>query len=201
MGVNGRGTTAGEHDEIRLVHGTPDEREWLGLVIKRTYTIQPDGTCRLAEVQEAVHEEAASYEDVDSPAVSALEQDTDLFAFKPKADVIVQGSAQTYGRPQTQTHVEVAVRGARRQIRVTGDRRLERGTGNELRFSAPEPFDTMPIRYERAFGGFDAVALKRHGDLAAKLFRDIRPEWNLDANGPYHYPRNPAGTGYLLAAE
>jgi hypothetical protein len=60
-------------------------------------------------------------------------------------------------------------------VRVTGDRRW-----GSAGLGAPEPFVTMPIVYERAFGGTDA--------------RSSQPERDWDW-------RNPVGTGFAVERE
>jgi hypothetical protein len=58
----------------------------------------------------------------------------------------------------------------------------------------------MPLRYDRAFGGVDTVALARRGDSLGKAFQTAQPEYAdaLARGTPFHYPRNPAGGGYLM---
>jgi hypothetical protein len=63
------------------------------------------------------------------------------------------------------------------RIRVFGDRTWQRSFGG-WKISEPMPFDQMPLRYERAFGGQDT----RHADPAMHA-RD---------------PRNPIGTGFAV---
>ena len=50
-------TTVEFQPHVKMVCGQPGEEYQLALIVKRTYRILPDGTCALAEEQEAVEEE------------------------------------------------------------------------------------------------------------------------------------------------
>lgn len=91
---------------------------------------------------------------------------------KPRVDVLVNGSAHAAaGRLVEAAEVRVCVGPVDKRLIVTGDRAwgglLGRSPGR------PEPFASMPIVYERAFGGTDAGSKNR----------------------PSH-PHNPVGVGF-----
>jgi hypothetical protein len=73
--------------------------------------------------------------------------------------------------------VGVEVAEQRKLLRVTGDRTASHRAGRAPVFTDPVPFATMPIRYERAYGGQDHAS---------------RPD------APFHYPRNPLGCGIAV---
>jgi hypothetical protein len=189
-----------EWKNVHLVCGQPDEDYYLALIVKRTYQILPNGTCKKLDIkeQEPVYEDSEVYEQVEAPLVSPTRQDNDCFAFKQATDVIVQGSAYAYKNACTSMVVTVKFRDIERQIRVFGDRCCDWNYDKRLRFTDPEPFERMPLRYDRAYGGQDKVALKRYGDPVVETMGSVRPEWNLEANSPYHYLRNPSGMGYIV---
>jgi len=101
-------------------------------------------------------------------------------------DLFVMGSAYApNGNPASEVRVDIRA-GSRftRSIRVVGDRvwRAVAGTGDKaplaLEASPPTPFVSMPLSYDRAFGG----------TAAAEGYE-------------YSYPPNPAGRGLYASAE
>jgi hypothetical protein len=172
----------------------------LSLVIKRTYEISSAGLCQLAVEQLPVCDDVVDYAEVESPQVAIPQWDNDLFSLKTLTDVVVQGSAQTYGAPRSETTVELKFANIHRKINVFGDRIVYWSNGKPL-FTQPEPFEKLPIRYDRAYGGLDRVALQRYEDPVAKLFTSVRPEWQLETTSPFHYPRNPSGKGYVITGD
>lgn len=142
------------------------------------------------------------YARTDPPLCSSQMLDNDAVAFRPRCDVVLQGNAYTYSSVATRTRVALACGPHMREIDVVGDRRAERGRDGRVRFSDAEPFEEMSLRYERAYGGVDRTALERHGlppDMEA-LVR-ARPGYQLARQTPYHYPRNPAGRGFLIETD
>jgi hypothetical protein len=91
--------------------------------------------------------------------------------------------------------------GLKRDITVYGYRQMERGPTGELRFSEPEPFEAMPLRYDHAYGGVDLRAFL--ASWAASRDDPSRPQpvMPFAVASPFHYPRNPAGVGFVLAVE
>jgi hypothetical protein len=84
------------------------------------------------------------------------------------------------------------------RIDVIGDRRIHsRGPGNQPAFGEPVPFTSMPVRFDRAYGGRDHWAERgRPDELAAWLAHATElPEADLSA---YLYLRNPCGRGYVV---
>ncbi len=189
---------AGHGETVRVVCAQQDDAYVLALVKKRTYSIGRDGGCELAEEQQPVTQDVVYEEEAEPPEVAAPRWDNDCFALKPRIDVLVRGEAQSYGRRVTSTVVEARIGEVYRRIKVYGDRVCE-WQGGRPTFSPPEPFETMPVGYDRAYGGFDAEVLEREGDAFADAFRKVRPEWKVDATTWCHYPRNPSGTGYVIA--
>lgn len=179
----------------------PDGRRSIGLVLKRTYTFQDGGGCTPAEEdrQEEISFAEVPYEEIEPPRVSPIRLDCDLLAFRPKTDVVVQGNAYTYFSGVTQTHVSLRLGTLERTIRVYGDRALLRGLDGKLRFGPPEPFDVMPLRYDRAYGGVDTTALRRRPvpKMLQELARAV-PDLPIDTDTPFHYARNPCGRGFLI---
>ena len=180
-----------------LVCAQPAEDHEIALVLKRTYRIGADGRCLLADAQIPIEAGSPNYDpDAPAPSVSPPCWDSDLLAFKPATDVIVQGHAYGYGQ-KTMVDAELRVGRISRVVRVIGERRCEGSDGN-LRFGPPQPFEKMPLRYNRAYGGCDTIAFARHQNPVLKSLAVREPKWHLDRNTRFHYPRNPAGVGYLI---
>jgi hypothetical protein len=87
------------------------------------------------------------------PEFTSIEYASDLHIGKPATDIVMNGSAfSPYGKPVSQMDVSLRVGGLSKTVRVFGNRQwLEGG------MSAPEPFRSMPLVYEKAFGGVDIV--------------------------------------------
>ncbi|QRK06335.1 DUF2169 domain-containing protein [Archangium violaceum] len=89
------------------------------------------------------------------PGSTSIQYECDFAPFKPRADILLNGQAVSpTGRAVDSLLVTLELGTLRKSIRVTGDRRWERGLLG-LRSSPPQAFVQMPLVYERAFGGTD----------------------------------------------
>jgi pSer/pThr/pTyr-binding forkhead associated (FHA) protein len=125
----------------------------------------------VAENQLPVFEADEPY--ADEPA-SSLKFESDLVPFKPRADIVLVGQAHSpQSRPVKELDVRLRVGEKQQRIRVIGNRKWWFPTAFALvpKITEPEPFVTMPLVYERAFGGIDpAAALYCHENLAGTGF-------------------------------
>ncbi len=85
----------------------------------------------------------------DDPATSSIKYASDLHIGKPATDIVMLGHAWApEGMPVNQLDVALSVGHVGKHIRIFGDRQWDDGY-----ISSPLPFETMPLLYERAFGG------------------------------------------------
>lgn len=146
------------------------------VVAKGTFSVRPDGSCVLAEAQEPVCAVDLFHGD---PATSSIKYECDFTLRKAKCDVVINGSAHAPGgRPVTALDVGLEFLSIRKTIRVSGDRIWEFGTLSGAVPSAPVPFTSMPLLYERTFGGAD--------------------RWDEDPARHGVEPRNLVGVGFML---
>lgn len=165
--LDNRTPFAAERGWVRARDGT---EIWL-VAVKATFDVLPDGTTRPSKEQPPVLRLPEHYGE---PGRSSVKYDADLVLTKTTTDVIVVGHA--YAPPgMAVTHADVGfkVGPVQKVLRVFGDRRWK-----TVGMSSPEPFQKMPIVYERAYGG---------ADPASKT-----PEKDWDG-------RNPVGTGYAVS--
>jgi hypothetical protein len=125
---------------------------WI-VVVKATYDIAPDGSLTLASKPVEPLHAPLHYGD---PSATAIRYEADMIAMKPATDVYLNGIAHAPGG-QACTEVTVSMRlgRLRKELLVRGERRWESGLIAALSPSSPLPFETMPITWDRAFGGFD----------------------------------------------
>ena len=124
----------GEGQEVTLV------------VLKATFTNAGGGPMRIADEQVpvAIQDEARG-----DPAHSSLRAEVDVALHKPAVDVLVEAHAHApKGQPVEAVEVELGVADLRKRLVVHGDRVWSHGHPSRGR-----PFRTMPLVYERAFGG------------------------------------------------
>jgi hypothetical protein len=177
-------------------------RSTLRVVARRTYTFTLDGRCAVADAQTPLTVRPAYYDPTPS-GYPAARADPDLFcAFKTGTDLVVQGSAFSPRGPVARMEVSVALGLAQervlRRLRVVGDRRVTYGgSAGASRFDEPAPFEVMPLRYDRAYGGRDLVADQRRPDDAMRWFRRYARA-PAELLSSHLYARNPAGRGYLV---
>ena len=146
---------------------------WI-VAVKATYDIRPDGSTRLADRQVPVFRVG---QPLGEAGKSSLVHEADLLWLKPGTDVLVNGSAwPDRGRRAAVLDVELQLGTIDKRLRVFGDREWLRSLGGAA-ISEPTPFESMPIVYERAFGGWDRSAT----DPADHRLED----------------RNPVGTGFI----
>jgi len=146
--------------------------ETLIVAVRATFEIGVGGSTSPAEEQ---LDPVLAPKFLADPTQSSLIYDTDFVLAKPATDVVLQGHAYRGGAGKSGeawTEVTMSVDGLRKTLLVTGDRFWEKGLLG-LRVTRPEPFEKIPIIYERAFGGKDE--------------RSKRPAWDT---------RNPLGTGF-----
>jgi hypothetical protein len=127
----------------------------LTLIVKGTFDLHPGKPATPAAKQLPL---VGADEHTAEPGVSAVRYESDFVPFKPRADVLCVGKAHApRGRPVTELEVHLAIGPVKKTIRVIGDRVWERAlAGLSHRIGAPAPFVTMPVSYDRAFGGKDA---------------------------------------------
>jgi hypothetical protein len=117
----------------------------LYVVVKATVNLRPRIGLAAAQLPVTIADEY--YED---PTTSSLKSVSDMHIGKPGTDVLLVGHAWGRDGAQiTETEVTVSVAERRKTVRVLGDRTW-RSDGTP---SAPAPFQSMPLVWERAFGG------------------------------------------------
>jgi hypothetical protein len=161
-----------------VVAGIGEERQTIfAALVKRSYRIEHGKP--LVRLDEAwPFQRGDVYHEPGNPETCSILYEDELAPYKPVTDVIVIGQAHApRGQPVERMTVGVEVAGCQKLIRVIGDRVLDHRPGAVPVVTDPVPFATMPIRYERAYGGIDAAS---------------RPD------RPFHYPRNPLGRGVAL---
>jgi hypothetical protein len=83
------------------------------------------------------------------PESSSLKYASDFHIGKPGTDIIMNGLACAPGKGEvSQLDVALSVGSLGKTIRVFGDRKWDEG-----RISSPQSFTTMPMVYEKSFGG------------------------------------------------
>ena len=125
---------------------------WI-VVVKATYDISEDGTLSLSDEQvEPLL--APEYNGADGE--SSLRYDADLIAMKPATDVYLNGIAYApQNKPTTMVKVSLQIDRMRKELHVYGNKTWQPSLTGAVEPSSSQPFVTMPITYERAFGGFD----------------------------------------------
>jgi hypothetical protein len=125
----------------------------LYVIVKATVSLRPK--LALAEVQ--VPPTLADEYHAD-PASSSLKYGSEMHIGKTGTDVLLIGRAWAPDkRPTTRMQVGLSVAGRKKTILVTGDRVWRDGQPSD-----PKPFESMPLIWERAFGG-----VHRNGDQVA----------------------------------
>jgi hypothetical protein len=141
-------------------------------LVQATYTLQERGLGTLAEKQLPVQPRGELWGE---PGKSSYKYEPQFAFTKPATDVVLIGHACAIEGSATEVLVRSRVGRLDKAVRVTGDRYWVRSLGS-LSMSYPEPFEKVPLVYERAFGGWD----RSHPDPDKHRFE----------------PRNPVGTGF-----
>lgn len=166
---------------------------WLVGVAKRTYTFGA-GKLRLADEQAPVLRDP-DFEEDEHGRLRTLRDDLDLVSPKVATDVVLTGTAYAL-RKVRELPVAVGVGPNARALRLLGERRVEVPLEGEVRFTASEPFESVPLSWELAYGGYDAYA---HDELFPPLRRNGR---RIDPSpreeGVFAYPRNKVGRAYFI---
>ena len=110
---------------------------------------------------------------------SSLRIEPQTAFMKPATDVILHGRAYAASPQTAEVLVGIRIGSLSKVARVVGDRFLVRRGGTQ-RIAGPSPFETIPLVYERAFGGWD----RREPDAMQHRCE----------------PRNPVGLGYRAHA-
>jgi hypothetical protein len=182
-------TRAAHHADHDLVvdlepsHDTPPKGAYA--IGKRTFSIGEDGL----EPAEVLPLSGA----LDPDELSqGLPVGSDLWWMKSHTDVVVEGRAWApRGRPIRRSEVLATVGNVSKRIAVFGARHIEWTTSGRPYPSAPEPFESVPLTDDYAYGGFDPrVPIEASGELVEVLAAVSDP--------PGRYPRNPMGCGYLV---
>lgn len=148
------------------------------VAVRGTFLIDPDGTTSVSDEQSQV---CAVPKYIGEPGQSSLVYESDLIHTKPTTDVTLLGHAYApAGRPASQVDVTLSMASISKTLRVFGDRYWVQGVLG-LTMTVPEPFEKMPIVYERAFGGIDVES--------------------KDPSQRSWEPKNPVGCGFAVAPE
>jgi hypothetical protein len=141
------------------------------VMVKGTFTLHADGHTSLSREQEPV---VLAPQFIGNAGTSTLVREVEVAVDHPGTSVTINGSAYSPGANSVyEVDVGFEIGPIRKYLHVTGDRQwiLHR---NHLVISSPAPFQTMPLTYERAFGGRHQFS---NGTIEA-------------------FSRNPAGAGF-----
>lgn len=151
------------------------DKEGLSLLVclvKATFEIERGGTLSAAERQLELNFAGEHWGD---PEKSSYKYEPECALLKLGTDVALIGHAYPPVPGKTEVQVSLRAGSVGKTIRVVGDRLWVKTLGL-VTASDPLPFERIPLRYERAFGGWDRS--------------DPNPERHA------FEPRNPVGIGF-----
>jgi hypothetical protein len=162
--------------ERTLLPGQSPQGEYiLSVLVKRTFDIVGGGECARAADDEPLNAGEVFW---DHPMNSSVRYESDFIPYKVGTDVVLNGTAYVPGgAPAASCTVALQVGQRRKVLLVIGDRQARYTGGAPPAFTEPTPFTTMPLQYERAYGGIDVYS---------------------DLKVPYPYPRNLVGRGFVV---
>lgn len=169
------------------------EQYLLSVLAKRSY--------RLDKNERWIYDPAASLFDVDplfyADTGELMAADYELYPIKPFTDVIVKGHARARNKEKAlQAIVEVSGF-APKKIQVFGNRKAYLNQSGQIKFTEPEPIDKIPLRYDFAYGGIDAIMEENMPPTPAEI-KNKMPDVDWDYASAYRYPRNTSGKGYVI---
>lgn len=141
------------------------------VLLKGTFDISPSGPVEISRVQDKICTADERWEG--SPSAS-LKNEDDLAPYKSRTDVLVTATAHApQGKPAREWLSGVSVGKVAKRILVSGPRVWVHTRMGGWALGEAEPVKSVPIRYERAYGG---IAMRSSGAEA--------------------YQQNPVGRGY-----
>lgn len=150
--------------------------DYAAVVVKGTFDVKNH------QDQLPVSQEQAPITEADEcsgePGASSVKYESDTCYTKKGTDVVLVGHAYAKGGSARVVDVSLKAGHLSKTVRVFGDRMWCRALG-AWRSTDPRPFDTMPLVYERAFGGED----KAHPNPSKHGLEQ----------------RNPVGTGFAVS--
>lgn len=157
--------------------------------LKRSYHINHGGL--------RLNEEAPEL--IEDPIVEdfCMLEESDFFPKQSFIDVAIKGTLYTpQGQPRTTMDTAVVVQDRKVALKLYGQRRLEYENAR-WRFSSPEPFTSIPLSWEEAYGGHDALG-DVEGDLCGLDQLGEQTGRDLSHMNLSRYRRNPKGKGFIL---
>lgn len=139
--------------------------EHLIVVLKATFAVSERGELELAEEQQPVR---PADEFVDEPGLSSIAHEAELGPPKPATDVFLSGHARARKSGTSSMPVRLRLGKIGREATVFGPRTWTKKLGR-AGISAPQPFESIPLVWENAFGGSDTSAeAPEHHDREAR---------------------------------
>ena len=146
-------------------------------VAKATFDLRPGNVAELSDEQQEIAGGEQLFED---ELGNSCRMAGDVAPYKPNADLLLTGHCHPPNGKATTCPVRFQVGSWKKELTVFGDRYWVSGNGSRQPVgSEPEPFEAMPIRYERALGDAESP-LNPHGrGFAAEQSEDGRQIWPL----------------------
>ena len=177
-----------KYDAFVELAGDADRGPFTYAVAKFTYVIS-DGKLALTDPEPLDHD----FRDPDLEP--RLQPGTDYWPEKPGTDFVVRGAAHAPdGKPIDLMQVVARIGSIEKRITVFGRRAVVWNDAEKPKIEAPEPFETIPLTYENAYGGLD-------WRFPVENVEDPVMQFRLTTDHPAMYPRNPWGKGYLVMPE
>ena len=160
--------------DFEIVGKLPDDSRALILTAKATFKIEENGQVKLdREAQLPLLNE-------DQTTELGLQPRDNLPRLDPAFEVMLLGRAHAPGGQTTsRMTVALSVGDIHHEIDVIGER-VWQGEGSSASISSPEVFETMPLVWERAFGGSQQVLIDREAIL------DVSSPINSEGKGFDH---------------
>lgn len=123
----------------------------LTVILKAGFSLGDDAVLQPSEDQPLPEGDCPPFEGPGD--LSALERASDVVAYKPRAELLLNGTAYAPAEqgPRSVTRVGVQVGNLSKALAVFGERDFTGHLGD--RVSEPEPFSSMPLTYANAYGG------------------------------------------------
>jgi hypothetical protein len=149
-----------------------ENKPLLTMVVRGTFSIAAGGPLRVAEVQKPL--EISGIPATAEASASYLYEPETAFT-KLTTDIALIGSAHAPNSTTTMLDVGLKVGRVQKIVRAFGDRYWVK-TGAQVFGTRPQPFQKLPLTYERSFGGWDRA-------------NKDETKWSCE-------PRNPVGRGF-----